>query len=150
MPRLVTLAALAVVSFSLAGCGTRREPETLRSTLADGEWLLVVDQSLAEKLTRIPAEPLPDSAYGHEPAAMEYRIRVSDGGRRVEVVEPRVAGELIVALSDRLDYDLVEGAFAGGRFIVRRDGSDLRAELTFYGSGVPIVSSQRGKLTKVG
>lgn len=41
-------------------------------------------------------------------------------------------------------FDLQKGVFAGGRFVLRGDD----AEVTMYGSGVPILSSERGKLIK--
>jgi hypothetical protein len=37
--------------------------------------------------------------------------------------------------------------FAGGRFAVWPGQTSLQAELTIYGSGVPIVSSEREALT---
>jgi hypothetical protein len=47
-----------------------------------------------------------------------------------------------------LRYELTEGAFAGGRFVIGSVASGLEAELTLYGSGVPIASSERGALAK--
>jgi len=54
----------------------------------------------------------------------------------VEVSPPTIPGER--------RFDLQKGVFAGGRFVVRGD----EGEVTIYGSGVPIVSSERGKLIK--
>jgi hypothetical protein len=41
-------------------------------------------------------------------------------------------------------YELTGGTMAGGRFVI----SGGRAELTIYGSGVPIVESERGTLVQ--
>jgi len=44
------------------------------------------------------------------------------------------------------EFELSEGLFAGGQFLVFTDGS---AELTVFGSGVPVIAKHRGPLTKV-
>lgn len=44
------------------------------------------------------------------------------------------------------NYRIVEGAFAGGHFIMWPDNLEPRAELTLYGSGVPIAASYRGNI----
>ena len=43
-------------------------------------------------------------------------------------------------------YELDEGVFAGGRFVVWINNDSFEAELTIYGSGVPIIKSERGYL----
>jgi hypothetical protein len=56
------------------------------------------------------------------------------------------------AISGRRDpkstdlFNLDAGLFAGGRLVVRGE----RAEVTVYGSGVPVVSSERGALRQAG
>jgi len=45
--------------------------------------------------------------------------------------------------------NITKDTFAGGRFVVWAADVGLQAELTIYGSGVPIVSSERGPLVKV-
>lgn len=58
--------------------------------------------------------------------------------------EPAIESTLAKGTAGTLSYDL--DAFAGGRFLIWTLGSGLQAELTLYGSGVPIVSSERGEL----
>ena len=43
-------------------------------------------------------------------------------------------------------YDLDKGLFAGGRFFVWITEGQFEAEYTIYGSGVPIIRSERGYL----
>jgi hypothetical protein len=41
---------------------------------------------------------------------------------------------------------LTKNLFAGGRFVVWSSDGGFEAEYTVYGSGVPIISSERGPL----
>ena len=45
-------------------------------------------------------------------------------------------------------YDLDEGTFAGGRFVVWAGEKGLQAELTIFGSAVPLRYGGRGALTR--
>jgi hypothetical protein len=51
--------------------------------------------------------------------------------------------------AERLIYSLVAGVFAGGRIVVWREAGGIQAELTIYGSGVPVVRSERGSVHTV-
>eukprot|EP00930_Biecheleria_cincta_P024808 TRINITY_DN1770_c0_g1_i1.p1 TRINITY_DN1770_c0_g1~~TRINITY_DN1770_c0_g1_i1.p1 ORF type:complete len:148 (+),score=18.18 TRINITY_DN1770_c0_g1_i1:62-445(+) len=90
-----------------------------------------------------PREGLQDANYT-KPSTASYRVDVTDGGSRVAVGDKPFIG----VRSDDGTYELGEGTFAGGRFVVKGEGVDaaggLQAELTIYGSGVPIISSVRG------
>jgi hypothetical protein len=76
-----------------------------------------------------------------------YRVEVSDGGARVTFADSELVAQRTGGDAGQVVYELVEGTFAGGRLLVwsRQDGS-LEAELTIYGSGLPILSSGRGRL----
>ncbi|HEX7878467.1 MAG TPA: hypothetical protein VF720_03605 [Candidatus Eisenbacteria bacterium] len=140
-----------LVALSILGCATERRPESLRATLADGEWRLLVDEQLAAPVTGIPGDAIPDSAYRDEPAGPELRVRAGQGATRIEIVDERLVGELTrESTPTSLTYDLVQGTVAGGRFRAWTERDVVRAELTLYGSGVPVLSSRRGKLIKVG
>ena len=52
------------------------------------------------------------------------------------------------ASGDPAVYWLQEGTFAGGQFVQRKGEKGLEAELTMFGSGVPITASERGSLSK--
>jgi hypothetical protein len=45
-----------------------------------------------------------------------------------------------------ITFELTEGTFAGGRFVVFQGSKTLQGELTLFGSGRPIVESHRGTL----
>jgi hypothetical protein len=65
------------------------------------------------------------------------------------VIEPgSIRGAKVMNGEEYKLYELDEGTFAGGRFIVWIIDNSFEAELTIYGSGVPIVKSERGYLRK--
>ena len=78
-----------------------------------------------------------------------YRLVVSQDAARIEVVEPQMVAQFEQANAERLIYGLVDGAFAGGRIMVWREASRIQAELTIYGSGLPVVRSERGSVRAV-
>ena len=57
-----------------------------------------------------------------------------------------MTGNIETNAEDLRRYEIEEGLFAGGRFIVWIADDHFEAELTVYGSGVPIVTSERGRL----
>ena len=118
--------------------------------LDEGVWVLAVDRTMqaGSPVTAFQETPLPESAFAPVTGGPTYRLDVSEGGGRIVVVEPRLVGRRQEASSERLTYSLAEGTFAGGRIVVWRSSKDLQAELTIYGSGVPIIRSERGFLRK--
>ncbi len=77
-----------------------------------------------------------------------YFIVVSDEGGRVAIGSPPLAGSRTTVTTEGIVYDLGEGTFAGGRLVVWSSSRGLQAELTIYGSGRPIVKSERGTLAR--
>lgn len=111
-------------------------------------WLLRIDRvwDRAEQ-PRLPEDELPDESYAALPEddRGDVRWEVTVDGEHVALVrgEQRLRGrETSNAWSERR-FEITEGAVAGGRFVMR--GED--AEITLFGPGVPILSSERGKLT---
>ena len=117
-------------------------------SLADGDWLLAVDRGWRGlPYDRLPSDPLDEEDYVALESGPTYRLTVSDGGARVAFADSAKVARRTGGDRDHADYEMTEGTFAGGRLRVwsRQDGS-LEAELTIYGSGVPILSSGRGSL----
>jgi hypothetical protein len=104
-------------------------------------------------------DELPDESF--EPVAEGPRtlITFSADGARVELrreegtfpaqTAPVVTGGRSSSQDggEALLFEL-EGLFAGGRLVVRRQQQSFVAELRTYGSGLPIVSSERGRLER--
>jgi len=152
MRSLLGIALLCLACGAQSGQGADAGPDMGQGeplVYGDGAWVLVVDRewdrSLAE--ARFPHDPLTEAAYVALAEPTSVPLTVSGDGTRVDIggdaslVGTRTAGEEGVAT-----YDLGQGTFAGGRFVVWQQGVGLQAALTLYGSGVPIVQSQRGAL----
>jgi hypothetical protein len=75
-----------------------------------------------------------------------YRVVFSEQCSQVSIGDQPVEGLRTAVTDEGITYDLINGTFAGGRFVVLASVDDLQAELTIYGSGLPIVSSERGAL----
>jgi hypothetical protein len=67
-------------------------------------------------------------------------VIVSDDAGKVAIGNGPVAGSRNSTAVEGIQYDLDAGTFAGGRLVIWEVGGGLQAELTIYGSGVPIVS----------
>jgi len=120
-------------------------------TLADGAWLLPVDRVWRGSQNRLPSTPLVEEEYVPLQAGPVYRLEVSGDGTRIVIAEPnRLLAEQTEGDLRHAVYEMTEGTFSGGRLIVfAGDDGSLTAELTVFGSGLPILSSQRGTLRRV-
>jgi hypothetical protein len=115
---------------------------------SDGTWELSVDRAWNASAgeAQFPTDELSEDDYEPVSDGPVLTIEVFDDGGKVAIGTNPIEGSLAAATAERIEYNLSEGTFAGGRFVVWEIGSGLQAELTIYGSGVPIVSSERGPL----
>jgi hypothetical protein len=146
---------LSIALASVIVCGACRPPDRshseLRHALHDGVWLLTVDRALRPGVSTggLPTDPLSEADFAPVDGGARYRLIVSEDAARIEVVEPQMVARLEQATAERLIYGLVDGTFAGGRIMVWREPSGIQAELTIYGSGVPVKRSERGSVRTV-
>jgi hypothetical protein len=96
---------------------------------------------------QLPHGELSESDYVETDDGAAYEVAFSVDDTRVEIGETPLVGTLSADDNERLYFDLQEGTFAGGRFVVWATDGGLEAELTIYGSGVPIIKSERGPLS---
>jgi hypothetical protein len=116
---------------------------------SDGAWQLQVDRHWNRDLPGVfPEMALDEDNYEPVTGATSYDVLVSDGWHSVSIGTAAWLGELSAGASSTLHYELTKGTFAGGRFLVWVTPNGLEAELTIYGSGVPIISSERGRLIR--
>lgn len=115
--------------------------------LNNGTYTLTVDRVLnnAAAVTTQNDE-LSDDQYMTVSQLIEYQITFSNDAENISIEPVSIIGERIETTDEAYYYELVDGVFAGGRLIVRNTGSQLEAEFTIYGSGVPITKSERGVL----
>lgn len=94
----------------------------------------------------LPDDDLPDTSYrslGDEPSFVKQWEVTVDGDQLVMTSgNQRLRGRETSNVFNERRFEITDGAVAGGRFVMR--GTD--AEITLFGSGVPVVSSERGKL----
>lgn len=122
----------------LVACG-EREPSGI-----EGAWTLHVDRAwTAPDGVTSPTVALDEGDY-HAVTGPDYAVVITATG--VTVGDVPMVGARGADVGVRAHFDLDGGTFAGGRFQVWDDGG-LQAELTLFGSGVPIASSERGSLT---
>jgi hypothetical protein len=162
MPRRVDAIALATAitccAFqAAAGQGAAKVNAPALDQFADGKWVLRVDRAiLVERLgVHRHSEEVDESEYRPMTKASTYPILVSDHGARVEIqgrkrtaVHPPMKG-LRSSPTEPVVYKLDDGTFSGGRLVVWSGKNGLQGELTIYGSGVRIMSSERGTISAV-
>jgi len=118
---------------------------------AEGKWEMQVDRAWDHDLADVqfPSDSLDEDDYQPVSNGTVYPVVASAGAASVSIGEAPLLGELVASTAGTWTYDLSAGTFAGGRFVVWATLHGLQAELTIYGSGVPIVSSERGALLPV-
>jgi hypothetical protein len=140
----------------LAACHVERAPDDLR----DGAWKFEIDRVWLPPTGGVsdPNEAFDEADYDRDVLSESNWTATFSGD--LEALELRDTGigitsgvQVILGVQGdpvgvRAHYDLADGAFAGGRFEVWDTGG-LQAELTIYGSGVPVVSSARGALRPI-
>ena len=147
--------ALGALASVLAACGALDGPapldcENLQCIQADRAYSYRPTREARRPVATVApgAEVLPESAYDAIESGPTHSVTFSADLMQVELVAmegaERLVGTQQERTSDRIAYDL--DAFAGGALIVRWDQPTLEAELTLFGSGVPITSSSRGVL----
>jgi hypothetical protein len=131
-------------------------PAAVGSKTDAGAGAQVFSLVVSKRWTRASGGPLahdevPEQSY--KPATgIEYQVVLRNGGTTVAIRGPGLdcSGSLAKSDGGVMTFTLDQGLFAGGRFVMSAavdvDAQDRAAELTVYGSGVPIVSSDRGVL----
>ena len=122
------------------------KPAADLSFLAGKALTLKIDRILESPDVQSPADQLEDKDYRAFIGDKIYTISFSEDGKVVNIEPGSMRGNYITSEAENITFELSEGVFAGGRFVVRSNGETSEAELTIYGSGVPIVLSERGNL----
>jgi len=129
--------------------GDHAEPASL-DAFADGEWSLHVDRTWdgASAKVTAPTDALSEADYHPTAEPTVHLVVVQKDGAFVSVGASPIHGSRSAASPTAIEFELSDGTFAGGRFVVRPGGKTLEAELTLFGSGRPIVESHRGELIR--
>ncbi len=95
-----------------------------------------------------PSDDLQESDYKYISNGTQYSVSFSADGEIVSIEPGSILGHKIAVDDKSKVYELDEGTFSGGQFVVWTNDEGFEAELTIYGSGVPIIKSERGKLVQ--
>lgn len=110
-------------------------------------YILKVDRVLQNPATDITQNDiLSDDQYTAASDLIEYQIQFSDNAVTISIEPVSITGKKVEHSKEANYFELVDGVFAGGRLIIRNIGTQLDAEFTVYGSGLPIAKSERGIL----
>jgi hypothetical protein len=129
------------------------------SALGECGFTYLVTRTWDHSMVQFPSEELPEAAYSPLADGPRHAVRFSTDAATAEITPAASSFDAEVAGTDgvivgtcytlaplRIAYGL-DASLGGGRFIVWTQDSTLQAELTYYGSGVPIIRSTRGVLT---
>lgn len=120
------------------------------SSLNGNSYILKVNRVIINMPdVQFPMDDLQESDYTITTKHIQYDVTFSENGQTVSIEPGSLLGEIANEDNESRRYDLVEGVFAGGRFVVWKNNEKFDGELTIYGSGVPIVLSDRGSLELV-
>ncbi len=151
MKKILIYLSLSVVSvfFTMCDKETYNNDTSEFSLLNGNNFILKIDRVLNHPDVQFPNDNLQESDYDDTSDDIYYDISFSENGQTVTIEPGSVRAKYINGSKESLIYELDEGVFSGGRFVIWINNNDFRVEYTIYGSGVPIVKSERGNLEKV-
>jgi hypothetical protein len=143
--------SLLFIALFFTMCNEKDDPAGF-SVLNENSYIFSVDRVALGPDVQFPRDTLQESAYVSTEEDIQYEVSFTDGGQNVSIKTGSssiIRGEKTIDGKASKHYELNEGLFAGGRFIVwTNNNKEFEAEFTVYGSGVPIIRSERGKLTQ--
>ncbi len=154
LPRLVACLLAAATQSCVVFVSTGpTPPPNVVIILTPGTWVLCADRTGSAvpgsaAYPQHPSDPLREGDY-RTTAGVRYSILVTAEGRSVSITaSPPINGTRTERSDDRVTYALSGGLAAGGRLVVWKEGTGYQGELTVYGSGVPVVKSERGAVVR--
>ena len=134
-----------ILSQTLHCCSTG-EDEADFSQLNGESFVFIVDRSVDHPDVQYPRDELQESDYKQLNDGPRYDVEFSADMQTVTLMPGGYVGELEEDDELLKQYNLVDGAFIAGRFNIWIESGHFEAELTEYGSGIPIIRSQRGTM----
>lgn len=116
------------------------------SSLNGNKFILKIDRVSNNPNVQFPKDSLQEGDYVATSDDIQYNVAFSADGKIVTIGTGAISGEKTVDGNESKYYNIDNGLFAGGRFLVWINNKDFEAEYTIYGSGIPIIKSERGIL----
>jgi len=151
MKTFTNISRLLFMIVILSKCDSQNQVQEVEfKSLGDiaGNYTFQVTRISEHPAVQFPTDTITENQYNIDSSGKEYEILFSSEGNQISIQSDSIIGQISYQSSQLIKYDLVQGLFAGGRFIAWFDGLTVKAEMTVYGSGVPIILSERGKLIK--
>lgn len=145
--RIIWFLFIPVLVMSLS-CNKQNEDSIEFSKLNGNTYTLKVNRKAILPQVIFPNDSLLESHYIPIVERFGYEVTFSQSGEFITIMPGNVRGIRIYIGEKSIRYDLNEGLIAGGRFITWISNNEFEAEYTVYGSGIPIITSERGVLSK--
>ncbi|MCP5095708.1 MAG: hypothetical protein GY943_09165 [Chloroflexi bacterium] len=163
MSRIASVAFLLTILILLLGCNDNADSNEMSSDsthdsgieleidaefaqLAGSNFIFQVDRSVMHPNKQSPDARIEESEYKPNDEIIEYAVEFSENTQSVLINPGELSGTLESEKNDMKQFSIESGFFAGGIFLVWIEEGVIQAELTEYGSGVPIIKSERGNL----
>ena len=117
--------------------------------LGGNDFILEVSRISEYPNVQFPSDQLNEKDYVEINHGSEYEVSFSEDNKTISIMHDSISGTIMEDTEQYKKYDLDKGLFAGGRFIVWITDGQFEAEYTIYGSGVPIIKSERGYLLSI-
>ena len=146
----VLCAILFTILLSCSAINTDIEKTSELTSLNGKTYTLKITRSVTLPQVTSPFQELKESDYVMITDGKNYTVSFLADGSGVTLEPGNIRGVKADSKNDSLRfYNLTIGVFAGGRFQVWSNKTGFEAELTLYGSGLPIILSERGNLISV-
>jgi len=131
----------------MVGCNKTDENIDKSSPILDrNNYVLEINRISERPDVQFPTDALTENNYEEVNEGLHYAITISSNGQTITIEPGAITGRRLSDIEESLFFELDGGVFAEGRFIVWTTENNIEAELTIYGSGVPIIKSERGYL----
>ena len=144
----IKVTAIVATVIILNQCEYKKDFQTELPELNDNSFIMQAERQAKNAQMHALNVEIEESHYVPLEEFVQYHLNFSGDGQSVTIIfnDQTMSGQLQKTESDFRKYNLTEGTFAGGRFNVWVNQDHFEFELTFYGSGVPIAYSVRGRL----
>jgi hypothetical protein len=142
---VMALPALIVV-LACSNADSPHQADLSIDSLNGNRYDVIVERVANNPDVQFPTDLVREDQYEILHELKSYDITFSEDGEEIHIEPDSIHGHKASNEVDGMTFKLDMGTFAGGQFLVWGNEERVEAELTIYGSGVPIVRSERGYL----
>ena len=141
---------ILVLTLLVPACNKKapNESNEISSLNFNRNYTFYVDRVADHPAVQFPMDTLAEEQYSPVNSGKSYEVKFSEDGEKVYIDNDSLTGSLNSKTESKMSYNIIRGFFVGGRFVIWPKAQSITAELTEYGSGVPIIFSERGRLVR--